>query len=236
MNIPTIFDWIARFDHLRGEPAVLILLVTAALIALFWDWRLALFALMVQYLVVALLFVDLLDPRLAIIKLLAGMFVCLILYWTARQVDYGRLPGGLSPTEAARIKQEHKKIPLGPWTFSRQIVVRTGTVALGLVALLIITRQSALTLPGMPDELPYINQAVLILMGMGLIGVVLSHHPLPAGMVLFTFLTGFELYYAALEQSVAMLVALAALNFTLALAVAYLSQARLASWLKLLND
>jgi hypothetical protein len=236
MNIPTIFDWIARFDYLRGEPAVLILLLTATLIALFWDWRLALFALILQYLVVGLLFIDFLDPRLAIIKVLVGMFVCLILYFTARQIGYGRFPNDLSPAEAARIKQEQKQIPLGRWTVSRQMAVRTGIVVLALIVILIITRQTTLSLPGIPDNLPHINQAVLILMGMGLIGVVISFHPLPAGMALFTFLTGFELYYAALEQSIAMLAALAALNFALALAISYLSQARLASWYKLLND
>jgi uncharacterized MnhB-related membrane protein len=113
MNIPTIFDWIERFDYLRGEPAVLILLVTAAIVALFWDWRLALFALIVQYLVAALLFIDLLDPRLAIIKVLVGMFVCLMLYFTARQVNYGRIPAGLSADEAARVKQNQELISVG---------------------------------------------------------------------------------------------------------------------------
>ncbi len=236
MNIPTIFDWIVRFDHLRGEPAVLILLFTATLIALFWDWRLALFALIIQYLVVGLLFVDLLDPRLAIIKVLVGMFVCLILYMTARQVRYGRLPADLSPEEVSHIKGDQAKIALGPWTVSHAAVLRTVTVVLAIIVMVIVTRQITISLPGIPDDLSHINQAVLILMGMGVVGIVVSRNPLPAGMALFTFLTGFELYYAALEQSVAMLVALAALNFALALAVSYLSQARLVSWYALSND
>jgi len=236
MNIPTIFDWIARFEFLRGEPAVLILLLTSTLIALFWDWRLALFALIIQYLMAGLLFVDLLDPRLAIIKILVGMFVCLILYWTARQVSYGRLPDGLSTEEADQLKQEQKRFSLGSRTVSREFAVRIVAVALAFIAIVIITRQTTFSLPGVPDNLPQINQAVLILMGMGLVGIVVSHDPLPAGMALFTFLTGFELYYAALEQSIAMLAALAALNFALALAISYLSQARLASRYTLIND
>jgi hypothetical protein len=107
---------------------------------------------------------------------------------------------------------------------------------LAFIAIVIIIRQTTLALPGMPDDLPHINQAVLILMGMGIIGIVISHNPLPAGMSLFTFLTGFELYYAALEQSIAMLAALAALNLALALAISYLSQARLSSFYELVND
>ncbi len=110
MNIPTIFDWLARSEPLRGYPAVIIILVTASLIALFWDWRLALFALIVQYLDVSLLFADLLDPRLAVIKLLVGMFVCLILYMTARQINYGRVPDGLTAKESRQTNARKQTI------------------------------------------------------------------------------------------------------------------------------
>ncbi|MDX1415569.1 MAG: hypothetical protein R3293_15345 [Candidatus Promineifilaceae bacterium] len=236
MNIPTIFDWIARFDFLRGEPAVLMLLLTSLIIALFWDWRVALFALTAQYLIAGLLVVDFLDPRLAIIKVLVGMFVCLILYFTARQVDYGHLPDDLPAPEMAPAEEEKKRFELGPWSVSRNTLVHTLIVVLGLIIVLIVTRATSFSLPGIPDGLPYINDAVITLMGMGIIGIVVSQNSLPAGMALFTFLTGFELYYAALEQTIAILIVLAALNFALALAISYLSQARRASWYKLSND
>lgn len=236
MNIPTIFDWLARAEPLRGYPSVIIILITASLIALFWEWRLALFALIVQYIVVSLLFADLLDPRLAVIKLLVGMFVCLILYMTARQINYGRLPDGLTPDERDRLTQEGKRYPAGRWTVSRDFVIRAIATGLTLLVILIFTRLSPYRLPGIPEELPQINTAVLILMGLGLVGLAASRDPIPAGMGLFTFLTGFELYYAALDQSIAMLAALAALNLTLALAVAYLAQARRASWFAQLDD
>jgi hypothetical protein len=45
-------------------------------------------------------------------------------------------------------------------------------------------------------------------------------------MGLLTLLSGFELFYSALEQSVAMLAALAALNLTIAVVVGFLMQAR----------
>ncbi len=236
MNIPTIFDWIERFDHLRGEPALLILFITSALIALFWDWRLALFALIVQYLVVALLFVDLLEPRLAIIKVFVGMFVCLILYWTARQIDERYQPNHLPDAAVSIDNKTRKPFTIGPFKFSYRAVMRTVVVVLAAIVLAVITRLTPFSLPGAPDHLPYINQAVLILMGMGVVGVALSSDPLAGGMSLFTFLTGFELYFAALDTSVTMLVALAGLNFIIALAAAYLSQVRLASQFKLSND
>ena len=236
MSIPTIFDWLERLDPLRGYPAVIILLVTATLVALFFDWRLALFAMIIQYLTVSLLFADLLDPRLAIIKLLVGMFVCLILYMTARQIDYGRMPDNLTEEETARLKQENTRYAIGSWTISRDLAIRSIATVLTLFLLYFITQISSIRLPGVPEELPYINTAILILMGLGLVGLIASRDPIPAGMGLFTFLAGFELYYATLDQSIAMLAALSGLNLAVALAVAYLAQVRHASIYLLSND
>lgn len=236
MSIPTIFDWLERFEPVRGYPAVIIVLVTATVIALFWDWRLALFALIIQYLAVSLLFTDLLDPRLAIIKLLVGMFVGLILYMTARQVNYGKKPVDLTAEEMARLKQDRKQYTVGRWSVSRDFSIRAIATGVALLLIFIVTQQSTFRLPGVPEELPHINTAILILMGLGLVGLAASHDPIPAGMGLFTFLAGFELYYAALDQSIAMLAALAALNLALALAVAYLAQARRSSWYALNDD
>jgi len=236
MNIPTIFDWLERFEPVRGYPAVFIVLVTATIVALFWDWRLALLAMIIQYLAATLLFTDLLDPRLAIIKLFVGMFVCLILYMTARQINYGRIPDDLTAEEFSRLREDHKRFTVGRWTLSRDFAIRAIVTMLALLLIYAITQLSTFRLPGVPEELPQINTAILILMGLGLVGLAASRDPIPAGMGLFTFLTGFELYYAALDQSIAMLAAFAALNLAVALAIAYLAQVRRASWYTLIDD
>ena len=54
----------------------------------------------------------------------------------------------------------------------------------------------------------------------------LTTEPLKAGMGLLTFMTGFELFYNNLEQSVAMIIFLALANLTLALTISYLTQTR----------
>ena len=236
MSIPTIFDWLERFEPLRGYPAVIIILVTATFIALFWDWRLALFALIIQYLAATLLFTDLLDPRLAIIKLFVGMFVCLIFYMTARQVNYGQMPDDMTAKETARLKRDSKQYAVGRWTISRDFAIRAIATSLALLFVFIITQLSTIRLPGVPQDLPHITTAILILMSLGLVGLAASRDPIPSGMGLFTFLTGFELYYAALDQSIVMLAAMAALNFAVALAIAYLAQVRRASWYTLIDD
>ena len=85
-EFPTIFDLIARVEFLQGLPAAYMLFVTTFLIIVLRHWQVTLLLLAAQYIVAGLLFVDVLDPRLAVIKLLIGLFVTLILYITARQL------------------------------------------------------------------------------------------------------------------------------------------------------
>ena len=56
----TIFDWLERFEFLRGLPAVYLVLLTAVLIIVAWDWRIVLFSLAAHYLLTGVLFVDVL--------------------------------------------------------------------------------------------------------------------------------------------------------------------------------
>ncbi|MCB0018696.1 MAG: hypothetical protein KDE09_12975, partial [Anaerolineales bacterium] len=105
-NFPTIFDLLARFDFLRGLPAAYLLFVTTFVIIVARHWQLSVFMLAAQYLIAGLLFVDMLDPRLAVIKVLVGQFVCLILYVTARQVAWGQLPVDVSLEEAVQLRRQ----------------------------------------------------------------------------------------------------------------------------------
>ena len=68
--------------------------------------------------------------------------------------------------------------------------------------------------------------AILALAGLGMLALAVTSEPLKAGMGVLMFLTGFELFYSALDQSATMLIVLAAVNLVLALVVAYLVQMR----------
>lgn len=223
MSFPTIFDWLELFSPLRGYPATWILLGTGILIVLFLDWRLSLFALIVQYLVASLLFFDLLNPQLAIIKLFVGMFVCLILYWTARQVNYGRSSSSYPTTWSPR---SAKKIHLGSLSIPRNLAERIVAIVVVLLLVGLLERVFSVYLPGLPDDLGYLNLAILLLVSLGMAGLITGRDPLPSGMGVLTFLTGFELYFAALDQSTRTLAALAALNLIVALIISYLIQRR----------
>ena len=222
-QFPTIFDWLARFQFLQGFPAAYLVFLTAIIIVVVRDWRISLLALLGQYLVSGLLFVELIDPRLAVVKLLTGMFVCLILYVTARQVAWGQLPDDVLPVEAVQPRAE-RQIRFGPYLLPTTLPFRLFLALMMALAIWTIGQQPAFQLPAVTQ--PHLTLAMYALAGMGLLQVSLTAEPLTAGMGLLMFLAGFELFYHALEQSVLMLAALAATNLVLALTVAYLTQIR----------
>ena len=228
--MPTIFEWIDRLSFLRGLPGVYLLLVTAVFIVFVGDWRLMLLAFAGQYLVAGLLFVEALDPRLAIVKVLAGWFVCLILYMTGRQADDGGGGNGRSPANAnaARITNlgQGNKVRGNAYRLLSAISFRLVAALIILLSAWVLSQRPGYFLLALPSELAYMTFAVYGLIGLGLLGVSLTADPLRAGLGVLMLMTGFELYYSVLEQSVVVLALLAAVNLILALAISYLTQAR----------
>jgi len=225
MILPTIFEWLDYLQPLRGFPAVYLVLITAVFVAVAWDWRLSIFALMGLYLSVGLLFVDLIDPHLAFIKVVVGLFVCLMLYFTGRQVNWGRLLPDITLAETRTMKPI-RMLRIGPFSAPMILPVRAMLLALLAIIGLLFSRLSFFQLPLLPAELDYLNTAVWGLAVIGLGGVVLADDPLQAGMGLLLFVAGFELFYAGLEQSLLIFAALALVNFGIVLVISYLTQMR----------
>lgn len=225
MAFPTIFDWLERLDGLRGFPAAYAVLVTAVLVIIIWDWRLALAVLAGQYFFAGLLFVDLLDPRLAVVKLLAGWFACLILYVTARQVNWGGQPQDVTPDELSSVAPE-RTFQIGPLRLPASLPLRLLLVLLMLWLITTLFQRPDFSLPAIASSMTYLSLAILALAGLGMLALAITSEPLKAGMGVLMFLTGFELFYSALDQSATMLIVLAAVNLILALVVAYLVQMR----------
>ncbi|MCA9988208.1 MAG: hypothetical protein KDE59_28070 [Anaerolineales bacterium] len=221
-NFPTIFDLLARFDFLRGLPAAYLLFVTTFVIIVARHWQISVFMLAAQYLIAGLLFVDMLDPRLAVIKVLVGQFVCLILYVTARQVAWGQLPVDVSLEEAVQLRRQ-LQLRFGQFLLPSTTLFRIFLALLTVVVVYTLSQRAIFRLPAVTDP---VNLAVFILLCMGLLGLSLSTEPLRAGLGVLTFWLGFELFFASLEQSVALLAVLAAATLIAALAIAYLIQAR----------
>ncbi len=225
MDFPTIFDLLDRVAFLRGSPSVVIVLVAAFVAVALWDMRLALPALLAHYLIAGLLFVDVLDPRLAVVYVLTGLFVTAMLLVTAWQVNWGRPPAGLTAGEAARLGLPRRR-RLGRFHVSDRWLLRLGLAAFVLAASLWAGQTAALPLSVVPEGLTYIEPAIIGLVGLGLVGLATTTEPLHAGIGLLLLLTGFSLFYGFLDQSLAMTIALVVVQFTVALVAGYLAQAR----------
>jgi hypothetical protein len=225
MDFPTIFDLLDRVTFLRGMPGVAILLLVAFLVVAAWDMRLSLPALLAHYLFAGLLFVDVLDPRLAVVYALTGIFITAILAITSWQVNWGRPPAGLDAEEAKRLNLPRIRM-LRRASIPDRSLVRLALAGIVLVLALWLASTPSSLLPVIPDGLSYLEPAITGLLGLGLVGSTTSAEPLPSGLGLLLAMTGFELFYSLVDQSIAMTLALAAANLVIALVISYLAQAR----------
>ena len=221
----TIFDLLDQLAFLRGMPSVVVLLGAAFVAVVAWDMRPAILGVFVHYLLAGLLFVDVLDPRLAVVYPLAGLFVRAMLLVTAWQVNWGRPPAGLSAEEMARLGLARSR-RVGRFAVTNRAVVRLAAAVLAIVATVWVWRAPGLLPAVVPETAGYLEPAIVGLVALGLVGLTTSAEPLPSGIGLLLFLTGFALYYGLLDQSIAMTVALVVAQLTVALVVAYLAQAR----------
>ncbi len=223
--MPTIFDILDRLAFLHGMPAVALLLSAAFIAIVAWDMRPVIVAVLAQYLLAGFLFVDVLDPRLAFVYALAGLFVTAILFITAWQTNWGRPPPGLTQQEATRLGLSRTR-RLGRFTVTDRSLLRLVLAVVVVLVALWPARSPGLLQPVVPAELAYLEPAIVGLIGLGLAGLATSADPLSGGIGLLVFLTGFSLFHGFLDQSLAMTVALVVVQFVVALTMAYLAQAR----------
>ncbi len=188
------------------------LAVTAAVVAIVIDWRLALLSVLLQYLFLALLLNTALPGGLAMVKLVAGAFAAATMYWTARRVE----------VELARVEegrawfQGNRDIyPMGlPFRF----------LALIFTALVLFTMPRELSLLSV-FPYPFVIPAAWLL-AMGLLTIILTRDPLKTGMGLLTFQNGFELLYTLVEPGLLVLGLLGIGTILVGLVASYLAVAR----------
>lgn len=225
MDAPTIFDLIDTLAFMHGMPSVALLLGAAFIAVVAWDMRLSVGALLVHYLLAGYLFVDVLDPRLAVVYALAGIFVSAILLVTARQVNWGRPPSGAAVARDIRLGADGAR-SFGRLTFTNRRPVRLVAAVFVLLLTVYAVRSVGSSQTVVPPEVEFLLPAIYGLLGLGLVGLATSAEPLPSGIGLLIFFTGFALYFGFLDQSLAMTVALVVAQLVVSLAVAYLAQAR----------
>lgn len=186
------------------------LIITAAFIVLIPDWRLALFALIVQYLVAATLLVELVPFQIALVRLLSGMLALLILYFTLRQKSE-RLRHALTASDDATIRPEHYTVfVVGlPFRF----------FALALVAIGILGITTSLSFLGVSGNVLFSG---MWLITAGILVAILSRDVLRLGMGILMLTCGFSILETATESSLLLFGLLNISDLLIALVIAHL--------------
>ena len=135
----------------------------------------------------------------ASVKLLTGFVASVILWMTASGEGWDPGP-------------EPSRIPSGR-IFRLLAAILVGAAAAGFARANLI---------GLPVQTPGAITASMVLIGLGLLQTGLSEEPLRVGLGLLTMLAGFDLSYAAIEPSVAVMALMASTEVGVALVVSYL--------------
>lgn len=195
-----MLDSIAAFASAASGLSAVIVLLTSGALVVSRNWRVSLAVLAVQYVFAFLLTSTVLLPAVALVKLVTGWAACGILLATGIQ---GRRTDG---TESGGGKA------FGFLSFRTIAAVMVGVVAAEASGRL------GFALPGLTFQS---NSACYFLIALGLLHLGLTEDPLFVGAALLTLLSGFEIFYAAVEPSVAVLGLLSAVNIGVALVTAY---------------
>lgn len=213
--MPTLPDVLAKLWFLTTAPAIVGLVVTASLIVVIRDWRFSLAALAVQYVLVGLLLTRLIQPQVAVLKVLIGALACVVLYLTARLVS--------ASSEAPPLEREDSDFPLKVGGDRGGAALPDFTfrfLAALFVGLAVYSLSKRYPLPEVPSDIGF---ACYWLVSQGLLVLILTEEPLKAGMGLLTLITGFELFFSVLERSLSVVGFLGIANFLIALAITYLA-------------
>ncbi len=202
---------------LAATPAVIGVFVTAGLLVVSRDWRINLMALTVNYSFVAILMTQVIRLEMAALKGLIGWLICLVFYLTEQQAKV-----------LTRATGERSDLAFRSWFAARVEGWRRhgisahgafGLMAAMLVAVVAYAVASYIPLPEVPEE---IALTCYLLGGLGILLLGLSEDPLRVGIGMLIFLSGIDLFYAALEQSLVVTGLLGSLSFLIALGAAYL--------------
>lgn len=214
--MPTLVDLLERVSFLAAMPAVAGILITAGLLVVSRDWRLNVIALTVQYFFAVLLLTRLIRLEVAAVKGLIGWLICMVFYLTERQASMLEQPPAIESTTVSKHWRR--------WTIS----ARASFCLLAGILISVAAYTAALHIP-LPKVPSDITLACYLLAGLGLLLIGLSEAPMQVGLGLLTFLSGFDLFYVALEPSLAVAGLLGAVSLLIALATAYLRTAQVAA-------
>ena len=208
-------DIFLRLSALSHVELMLGLLITGGVILVLEEWRLNLWALAAQYVLVGLLLIRVMPLRVAMIKVIIGGMVCLILYLTARRRHWGR--------EVVAMRDYGEPDTAGRDVFPMNVWFR-----------LVVALLAAVTTYALGSRHPFvdrplgISQASYWLVIVGLLCVVLTRDPFKVGLGLLTFQSGFGILLATFESGLSVAALVGVVTILVALAISYLTAAQIA--------
>lgn len=209
-ELVTLLD---RLSRLATTPLLVALIFTTLIIAVIRNWRIALPALIVQYVLVGIMLARAIEPGVALIKPLTGALVCLALSVAAQRADNQRASRGESVAIERIRRVAWHSVPA-------QILVRA------VAAVVVVTAAFGATvrfpLPGGARELGF---GAYVLMSCGILLLATAPETLNIGIGLLVFISGVELAYTPLEPSISVSVLLGIMTLLVGLAIAYLTLA-----------
>ncbi|MBI5034206.1 MAG: hypothetical protein HZB51_27105 [Chloroflexi bacterium] len=203
------------FQTLSIAIILISLVITASFVILIPDWRLALYALAVQYVVVATLISHLVPLPLAIVRVISGGLALMILYFTARQKleNLRRAYNEAQDDEARDVIARRASRQLFVVGFPFRLF------SLALVVVGIIGIVSSMSFLGLTQDVLF--GAVWLMMA-GILVSVLSRDVLRLGLGILIFTSGFCILETATEESLLLYGLLNISDLLIALVIAHL--------------
>lgn len=200
-------DMFRQLSLLVGLPAVLLAGAAAATIVIVRDWRLALLGYAVLSVMLALLLSQVLPTEWALQQALVGGLNAVMLFLSATQLRGAR---------RTTIPWEARWPQMASLSGFRLLAVTFG------FAIFTLLREQV----QLPQVTPLFRDAIVWVVGVGLLGLALHEEPLHAGLSLLTVLGGFSLLYFSLVQRRMLLGLAGGGQLVLGLAIAYLVLSR----------
>lgn len=205
-----------RLSQLATAPLLGVLLISILVVAVIRNWRLALPVMIAQYVVVGIMLARVAQPAVALIKLLAGVLVCLTLSIAAQRADDLRAKRG-ELVAAERVRNPSWRV------MPSQVLLRAVATALMLTAAF-----GAATRFPLPKLAPDFTLAAYALIASALLVIATAPEALNHGLGLLMFLSGIELIAVPLESSVSVAVLLGFMTLGLGVALSYITLADVA--------
>lgn len=213
---------LGQLSNLSAWPILVGLAITCSVIVVANDWRFWLWSLLVQYVLISVVHMRMLATELALLKLIVGVLICPMLYWAARWIESERTHR--AEIERQRIAEEKGEVPLPPLPWPvRPTNWMFRLLAMLLLGLVLYSVSRSFSLPLVDAD---IAAVCIWLWLVGLLILVLTSEPLPAGIGLLIMVSGFELFFDAMSPGLVGLGVFAVINLLMGLAISYLIAVR----------